>query len=171
MSNFYLSDPKVLTELKLQDDDFRIYSYCCKQFNVKNLTSFIRLVDIAGQFQLSLEQVQHSLVRMTRIRIDSEPLIKIKDAGKYLVFDLPRHRTFIKDLGFKRYNSSKGWKLLKDHISNKATNKTYLYSKLDQYELEEQLVKLPTAEFKKINKTDLKYPWSYENAKKLRASN
>jgi hypothetical protein len=42
---------------------------------------------------------------------------------------------------------------------------------LDQYELEEQLVKLPTAEFKKINKTDLKYPWSYENAKKLRASN
>ena len=36
MSNFYLSDPKVLTELKLQDDDFRIYSYCCKQFNVKN---------------------------------------------------------------------------------------------------------------------------------------
>ena len=108
---------------------------------------------------------------MTRIRIDSEPLIKIKDAGKYLVFDLPRHRTFIKDLGFKRYNSSKGWKLLKDHISNKATNKNYLYHKLDQYELEEQLVKLPTAEFKKINKTDLKYPWSYENAKKLRASN
>ena len=47
---------------------------------------------------------------MTRIRIDSEPLIKIKDAGKYLVFDLPRHKTFIKDLGFKRYNSSKGWK-------------------------------------------------------------
>jgi hypothetical protein len=108
---------------------------------------------------------------MTRIRIDSEPLIKIKDAGKYLVFDLPRHRTFIKDLGFKRYNSSKGWKLLKDHISNKATNKTYLYPKLDQYELEEKLIKLPTAEFNKINENDLKYPWSYRNAKKSRKSN
>ena len=66
MSNFYLSDPLVLNELSLQDDDFRIYQHCCRQFNVKTFTVFIRLVDIAGQFQLSIEQVQHSLARMTK---------------------------------------------------------------------------------------------------------
>ena len=53
MSSFYLSDPKVLNELKLLDEDFRIYQHCCKQFNVKTLNSFVRVVDIAGQFQLT----------------------------------------------------------------------------------------------------------------------
>ena len=48
-----------------------------------------------------MEQVQHSLARMTRIRIEGEPLIKIKDSGKYLVFDMPRHKVFIKSIGFK----------------------------------------------------------------------
>ena len=79
MSNFYLSDPLVLNELKLQDEDFRIYQHCCKQFNVKTMKSFIRLVDIAGQFQLSIEQEQQSLARMTRIRIQCLPLIKISE--------------------------------------------------------------------------------------------
>ena len=171
MSSFYLSDPKVLNELRLQDDDFRIYCHCCKQFNVKTLTAFVRLVDIAGQFQLSMEQVQLSIARLARIRIENEPLIKIRDAGKYLVFDMPRHKTFIKSLGFQRYNSSKGWKHLKDHIANKPTNKKYIFDKLDQYELEDKLISLTTEEFNKINKTDLKYPWSYENAKKSRKSN
>ena len=102
MSIFYLSDPLVLNELRLQDDDFRIYQHCCRQFNVKTLNCFIRLVDIAGQFQISVEQVQHSLARMTRIRIEGEPLIKIKDAGKFLVFDMPRHKVFIKVYRFPK---------------------------------------------------------------------
>ena len=40
MSTFYLSDPLVLNELRLQDDDFRIYQHCCRQFNVKNFKLF-----------------------------------------------------------------------------------------------------------------------------------
>ena len=52
MSNFYLSDTKVLKENKLNNLDFRIYSYCCHQFNVKTLSSFNRLVDISGTFQI-----------------------------------------------------------------------------------------------------------------------
>ena len=171
MSNFYLSDPQVLNELRLQDNDFRIYCHCCKQFNVKTLSAFVRLVDIAGQFQLSMEQVQLSISRLARIRIEGEPLIKIRDAGKYLVFDMPRHKTFIKSLGFQRYNSSKGWKHLKDHIANKPTNKKYIFDKLDQYQLEYKLISLTTEEFNKINETDLKYPWSYRNAKKSRKNN
>ena len=39
---------------------------------------------------------------MTRIRIGGEPLIKIKDSGKYLVFDMPRHKEFIKQIGFMK---------------------------------------------------------------------
>ena len=42
---------------------------------------------------------------------------------------------------------------------------------LDQYDLEDKLISLTTEEFNKINKNDLKYPWSYENAKKSRKSN
>ena len=95
MSTFYLSDPLVLNELKLQDEDFRIYEHCCRQFNVKTLNSFIRVVEIAGQFQLSLEQVQHSLARMTRIRVQGLPLITVKEGSKYLIFDMPRHSNVI----------------------------------------------------------------------------
>ena len=68
---------------------------------------------------------------------------------------MPRHKTFIKSLGFQRYNSSKGWKHLKDHIANKPTNKKYIFDKLDQYQLEDKLISLTTEEFNKINKNDL----------------
>ena len=88
MSTFYLSDPLVLNELRLQDDDFRIYQHCCRQFNVKTFTVFIRLVDIAGQFQMSVEQVQLSLARMTRVRVGGEPLIMKKRAVGKIIKEL-----------------------------------------------------------------------------------
>ncbi len=171
MSIFYLSDPLVLNELRLQDDDFRIYQHCCRQFNVKTLNCFIRLVDIAGQFQISVEQVQHSLARMTRIRIEGEPLIKIKDSGKFLVFDMPRHKVFIKSIGFQRFNASKGWKHLREHLANAPVKKKYLYPKLDQYELLDLLIELPQEQFDKIKPEDLLYGWMYRNAKKIRKDN
>ena len=150
MSNFYLSDPLVLNELKLQDEDFRIYQHCCRQFNVKTLNSFIRIVEIAGQFQLSIEQVQHSLARMTRIRIQGLPLITVKEKSKYLVFDMPRHREFIKQIGFMKFNSSKGWKVLRECITQVATNKTYKFPKLDMYQLQDHLAKMPDEELNKL---------------------
>ena len=171
MSNFYLSDPLVLNELRLQDDDFRIYQHCCRQFNVKTFTVFIRLVDIAGQFQMSVEQVQLSLARMTRVRVGGEPLIKIRDNGKFLVFDMPRHKVFIKSIGFQRFNASKGWKHLRDHLSNKEVKIKYLYPKLDQYELLDLLLELPEDQFNNLKETDLQYPWVLRNAKKLRKDN
>jgi len=171
MSNFYLSDPQVLNELRLQDNDFRIYCHCCKQFNVKTLSAFVRLVDIAGQFQLSMEQVQLSISRLARIRIEGEPLIKIRDAGKYLVFDMPRHKFFIKSIGFQRFNASKGWKHLRDHLSNKEVKIKYLYPKLDQYELLDLLLELPEDQFNNIKETDLQYPWVLRNAQKFRKNN
>ena len=171
MSTFYLSDPLVLNELKLQDEDFRIYEHCCRQFNVKTLNSFIRVVEIAGQFQLSLEQVQHSLARMTRIRVQGLPLITVKEGSKYLIFDMPRHREFIKQIGFMKFNSSKGWKALRGCIQNVATNKVYKYPKLDQYELADLLRDLPDKQLNEINETDLLYPWCLRYEKKSRKIN
>ena len=170
MSNFYLSDTKVLKENKLNNLDFRVYSYCCHQFNVKTLTSFIRLVDIAGQFQISLEEVQESLSRLARIHSDGDALIKIKDVGKYLIFDMPRHKAFIQSIGFTKFGSSKGWSTLKNH-TQQFTTKKYLYPQLDQYELYEKLNDLTSEEFNRIKETDVMYSWVYRNVKKHRTGN
>jgi len=170
MSNFYLSDTKILKENKLNNLDFRVYSYCCHQFNVKTLTSFIRLVDISGTFQIGLEQVQESLNRLARIHIDGLALISIRDAGKYLVFDMPRHKHFIQQIGFTRFGSSKGWSTLKNH-TQQFTTKKYLYPNLDQYELFDKLNDLPIEEFNKINPNDLMYSWIYRDVKKHRTNN
>ena len=129
------------------------------------------MVDIAGQFQISVEQVQHSLARMTRIRIDGEPLIKIKDAGKFLVFDMPRHKSVYQVNWFQRFNASKGWKHLREHLTNAPVKKKYLYPKLDQYELLDLLIELPQEQFDKIKPEDLMYGWMYRNAKKIRKDN
>ena len=171
MSNFYLSDLLVLNELKLQDEDFRIYQHCCKQFNVKSMKSYIRLVDIAGQFQLSLEQVQHSLARMTRIRIQGLPLIKISEGPKYLIFDMPRHKEFIKQIGFMKFNSSKGWKVLRETITKVASDKIYKFPNLDMYQLQDHLAKMPDEELNKLKEEDLLYGWILKNEKKHRKNN
>ena len=170
MSNFYLSDPKVLNELKLLDEDFRIYQHCCKQFNVKTLNSFVRVVDIAGQFQISIEQVQHSLARLSRIRVEGLPLITVRQKDHYLTFDMPRHRAFIKQICFAKFNSSKGWKALRGCIQNVASQKKYKFDKLDQWELLDKLEKMPEEEFKRIKPSDLLFPWMYTNAKKIRSN-
>ncbi len=171
MSSFYLSDPLVLNELRLQDDDFRIYQHCCRQFNVKTLNSFIRVVEIAGQFQLSLEQVQHSLARMTRIRVQGLPLLTVKEGSKYLIFDMPRHREFIKQIGFMKFNSSKGWKALRGCITNVASNKVYKFPKLDMYELQDLLADMPDDQLNNLKEADLQYPWLLKNEKKSRKIN
>ena len=169
MSNFYLSDPLVLTELKIKELDFRIYSYCCRQFNVVKLQSFIRLVNIAGQFQISLETVQQSISNLSKIHIDGLALIKIHDNGKYLVFDMPRHRHFIQSIGFQKYNQSRGWKALKEHTQG-FLKKKYLFSGLDQHQLFDKLISLPKEQFDRINENDLMFKWVYKDAKKYRAT-
>ena len=64
---------------------------------------------------------------MTKVRVGGEPLIKIRDNGKFLVFDMPRHREFIKQIGFMKFNSSKGWKVLRECITKVATDKIYKF--------------------------------------------
>lgn len=167
MSKFYLSDPLVLSENAIEAMDFRIYEYCCKNYDVKKFKAFIRLVNIAGCFQLSLEQVQASLSRLDKVRVNDLPLIKIGDNGKYLTFDMPRHTEFIKSLGFQRYNSSRAWKLLKEHTAQEIKT-DYLYSNLDQYELFDKLNSLPKEQLLNINEEKIMYRWVLKNVKKHR---
>lgn len=167
MSKFYLADPLVLSENAIDPFDFRIYQYCCKNYDVKKFQPFIRLVNIAGCFQLSLEQVQASLSRLAKVRVNGLPLIKISDNGKYLCFAMPRHTEFIKSLGFQRYNSSRAWKLLKEHTAQEIKT-DYLYSNLDQYELFDKLNSLPKEQLLNINEDKIMYKWVLKNVKKHR---
>ena len=87
MSNFYLSDPNVLINGLLTPLQFRIYSYCCLQFNVKKMSAFIRIVNIGGQFQKTKEEVEEILISLSKIKINDKPLISIKEGPQYILFD------------------------------------------------------------------------------------
>ena len=67
MSKFYLTDPNINT-LPLNDLQFRVYQYLCANYNVKKQEAFIRIVNIAGQFQLTKDEVQQLLVDLSKIK-------------------------------------------------------------------------------------------------------
>ena len=162
MSNFYLSDPNILINGNIKPLEYRIYSYCCSQFNVKKMSAFIRIVNIGGQFQLSKEEVEKILISLSNIRLYERELISIKDGPKYILFDMPAHKYFLENIGFKKYKSYKGWKALSGYLKQREdTGKVYLYPDLDQYALLEKLQSLPPAELAEIKKKpdQLRYPW------------
>ena len=162
MSNFYLSDPNVLINGLLTPLQFRIYSYCCSQFNVKKMSAFIRIVNIGGQFQKTKEEVEEILISLSKIKINDKQLISIKDGPQYILFDMPAHRSFLEDIGFKKYKSYKGWRALNGYLKQREdTGKVYLYPELDQYALLEKLQSLPPEELAEIKKKpdQLRYPW------------
>ena len=169
MSKFYLTDPNI-NILPLTDLQFRIYQYLCGQYNIKKQQAFIRIVNIAGQFQLTKDEVQEELIVLSNIRHLDLPLITIKQ-DKYISFDMPSHKKFLESIGFKKYQSA-GWRVLNGHlkeIHNKEIKKVYLYPRLDQYELREQLEDLPTEDLSKIKKDQLLYPWVLRDVIKNRA--
>ena len=161
MSTFYLSDPNVLINGLLTPLQFRIYSYCCSQFNVKKMSAFIRIVNIGGQFQKTKEEVEQVLIYLSKIKVNDKPLISIKDGPQYILFDMPAHRSFLEDIGFKKYKSYKGWRALNGYLKQRDTGKAYLYPELDQFALLEKLQGLPPEELAEIKKKpdQLRYPW------------
>jgi len=168
MSKFYLTDPNINT-LPLSDIQFRIYHYCCSNYNVKKHEAFIRIVNIAGQFQLTKDEVQQHLIDLSQIKHLELPLISITQK-QYISFDMPAHKKFLESIGFKKF-SNYGWRVLNSHlkeINSPEENKVYLYPTLDQYELFDQLEDLPTEELSKIKSSQLKYPWVLKNVIKHR---
>ena len=88
MKSFFISDSKVLTENKISHFDFRIYEYLSSNFNVKKISAYVRITDVAGHFALSLPQVKESLGRLSTIIIDGSPLLTIEDGPHYLIFEI-----------------------------------------------------------------------------------
>ena len=169
MSKFYLADPNINT-LPMSDVQYKIYQYCCANYNVKKHEAFIRIVNIGGQFQLTKDEVQKELIELSKIKHLDLPLITIKNNG-YISFDMPAHRKFLESIGFKKF-SNYGWRVLNNHlkeINTKEIKKEYLYPTLDQYELYDQLQDLPTEELNKITKDQLQYPWVLRDVIKNRA--
>ena len=166
MSNFFLNDQNVLINGNITPLEYRIYSYCCSQFNVKKMSAFIRIVNIGGQFQMTKEEVEQILVNLSKIKINDKQLISIKDGPEYILFDMPAHRSFLESIGFKKYKSYKGWRALRGYLNQRNTNKVYLYPGLDQYELLEKLESLPKEELNKITKDQIQYPWVLKNVNK-----
>jgi len=169
MSKFYLTDPNI-NILPLTDLQFRIYQYLCGQYNIKKKQAFIRIVNIGGQFQLTKAEVQEELIALSKIKHLDLPLISIEEKN-YISFDMPSHKKFLESIGFKKF-SNYGWKVLNGHlkeINTKELNKEYLYPRLDQYELREQLEDLPTEDLSKIKKDQLLYPWVLRDVIKDRA--
>ena len=68
MSKFYLTDPNIINAA-LTDKEFRIYHYCCSNYNVQKRSAYIRIVDIAGLFQLSKKEVEELLIKLSQIKI------------------------------------------------------------------------------------------------------
>ena len=159
MSKFYLTDPNINT-LPMTALQFKIYHYCCANYNVKKHEAFIRIVNIGGQFQLTKDEVQKELIELSKIKHLELPLIKINE-GKFISFEMPSHKKFLESIGFKKF-SNYGWRVLNNHLKEIHTQeikREYLYPRLDQYELYDQLSDLPTEELNKIKKEQLQYPW------------
>ena len=110
MSKFYLTDPNIINAA-LTDKEFRIYHYCCSNYNVQKRSAYIRIVDIAGLFQLSKKEVEELLIKLSQIKVNDLPLISMKQE-KYISFDMPSHKKFIESLGFKKY-SNQGFRTLR----------------------------------------------------------
>ena len=171
MSNFYLADPNILTA-PLNQQEFKIYHYLCKNYNVSKHTAFVKLVDIAGLFQLTVHEVETILVKFCTIKVNDLPLMKITKE-RYEIFSMPSHKKFLEEIGFKQNSSYKGYKAINGYLKQLSEQeqqviKKYIYPTLDQYELQDKLEELPTEELKKIKKSQLKYPWKLDEVIKNR---
>ena len=168
MSKFYLTDPNIINAA-LTDKEFRIYHYLCSNYNVQKHTAYVRLVDIAGLFQLQTKEVEEILIKFCQIKVNDLPLINITKE-KYTTYSMPSHKKFLEQIGFKQNNSYKGFKAINGYLNQVHTKeqkiiKKYLYPGLDYWDLLDKLESLPTEEFKKITKEQLQYPWVLKDVK------
>ena len=162
MSNFYLTDPNIITA-PLTHQEFKIYHYLCKNYNVQKHTAYVRLVDIAGLFQLQTKEVEEILIKFCQIKVNDLPLMNIKK-DKYNIYSMPSHKQFLEHIGFKQNKSYQGFKTINGylkqvHDKEQKIIKNYLYPGLGEWELLEKLESLPTDELKKVKPDQLQYPW------------
>ena len=93
--------------------DFRLYEYLCKNYDLKRLTCYVRMVDCADQFSTPLPKIKEALERLSNLNIDFKPLITHKN---FTYFDMPRYKYFLENIKFTKNYSNKGFNKVKQNI-------------------------------------------------------
>ena len=114
MRQFYISDPK-LFELDMSDFDFRLYEYLCRNYDLKRLKPYVRMVDCADHFLIPLPKIKEALERLSLLNIDYKPLITHKN---FTYFDMPRYKYFLENIKFRKNYTRMGWNKLRQNISS-----------------------------------------------------
>ena len=113
MRQFYLSDPE-LFNIKISSFDFMVYEYFCRNYDLKRLKAYVRMVDAADRLHVPMDKIKDSLDRLSRINIDFKPLITHKN---FTYYEMPRYKYFLESIQFKKNFSSYGWKNIKRKVS------------------------------------------------------
>jgi len=170
---FYISSSHLITNKKLNDEQYRVYQFLCEQFSMRKLQAYIKFPDIAGFFGISFQQVRDHLNYFSTVEIDNKKLIEAIWNGKYIKYNMPYYKSLLEDVGFNLVKSDTGFKNLKKEIENNLfpkVDKKYLFQDLDQWQLAEHLRDMPDEDFDKITAEDVKYRWVYRD-EKLRRTN
>ena len=114
MRQFYISDPK-LFDLDMSAFDFRLYEYLCKNYDLKRLSPYVRMVDCADHFLTPLPKIKESLQRLSLLNIDFKPLITHKN---FTYFDMPRYKYFLENIKFRKNYTRMGWNKLRQNVSS-----------------------------------------------------
>lgn len=173
MKDYYPSCKALITNLKLTNQEFRIYQYLCSQYNLRKHEPFVRIVNIAGFFQISIATVKEILSRLAELEQDQKKLLTVNFNGTYLEFEMPYYKSFLENLGFKKNNLAAGFKNVQNklkELNSQADTKIYLFPKLDQFDLSEALRDMPDEDFDKIKPSELRFPWVYYDEKTRRTN-
>ena len=114
MRQFYVSDP-ALFDIKIDPFDFKLYEYFCRNYDLKRLNAYVRMVDAADKFKVPLPKIKESLDRLSRITIDFKPLITHKS---FTYFDMPRYKHFLESIKFRKNYTRAGWSKLKQNVNS-----------------------------------------------------
>ena len=100
-------------ELKMSNFDFKLYAYLCKNYDLKRLTPFVRIIDCADHMIVPLPKIKEALQRLSIQNIDYKPLITHKN---FTYFDMPRYKHFLETIRFQKNFSNKGFNKVKQNI-------------------------------------------------------
>ena len=114
MRQFYISDPKIF-DLDMYDFDFRLYEYLCRNYDLKRLKPYVRMVDCADHFSKPLPKIKEALDRLSMMSIDFKPLITHKS---FTYFDMPRYKHFLESIKFRKNYTRAGRSKLKQNVNS-----------------------------------------------------
>ena len=89
--------------------------YLCKNYDLKRLSPYVRMVDCADNFSTPLPKIKEALQRLSLMNIDYKPLITHKN---FTYFDMPRYKYFLESIKFRKNYTRMGWNKLRQNVSS-----------------------------------------------------